>query len=102
MSDMITCSKCNGSGKFIYKSGMTGHCYQCNGKGVVKRIVHKSFTISIINNDCVRIDWLRINARSQNEAIRKARATAARGCYKNQLDTIAATESGIEYTFKTI
>lgn len=45
MSDIITCSKCNGSGKFIYKSGMTGPCYQCNGKGSVKRIAHKSFAI---------------------------------------------------------
>lgn len=102
MSDIITCSKCNGSGKFIYKSGMTGPCYQCNGKGSVKRIAHKSFAISIMNNDGVRIDWLRINARSQNEAVRKARVTAARGCYKDQLDTITATESGIEYTYKTI
>lgn len=102
MSDIITCSKCGGSGKFIYKSGATGHCYQCNGKGAVKRIAHKSFAISIVNNDGVRIDWLHISARSQNEAIRKARATAARGCYKDQLDTITATESGIEYTYKTI
>ena len=102
MSDIITCSKCGGSGKFVYKSGMTGHCYQCNGKGVVKRIAHKSFVISILNNDGVRIDWLHMNARSQNEAVRKARATAARGCYKDQLDTITATESGVEYTFKTI
>ena len=99
MSDIITCSKCNGSGKFIYKSGMTG---PCNGKGSVKRIAHKSFAISIMNNDGVRIDWLHISARSQNEAVRKARATAARGCYKDQLDTITATESGIEYTYKTI
>ena len=97
MSDIITCSKCNGSGKFIYKSGMTGPCYQCNGKGSVKRIAHKSFAISIMNNDGVRIDWLHISARSQNEAVRKARATAARGCYKDQLDTITATESGTRY-----
>lgn len=81
---------------------MTGHCYQCNGKGAVKRIAHKSFAISILNNDGVRIDWLHINARSEKEAVRKARATAARGCYKKQLDTIVATESGIEYTYKTI
>ena len=67
-----------------------------------KSIAHKSFAISIVNNDSVRIDWLHISARSQNEAIRKARATAARGCYKDQLDTITATESGIEYTYKTI
>ena len=78
MSDIITCSK-------------------CNGKGVVKRISHKSFAISIVNNEGVRIDWVHINARSEKEAIRKARAIAARGCYKDQLDTITATESGIEY-----
>ena len=71
-------------------------------KGSVKRIAHKSFAISIVNNDGVRIDWLHISARSQNEAIRKARVTAARGCYKDQLDTITATESGIAYTYKTI
>lgn len=101
-TDIIICGKCNGSGKFIYKSGMTGPCYQCNGKGSVKRIPHKSFQISIMNNDGVRIDWLHINAKSQNEAVRKARVTASRGCYKDQLDTITATESGIEYTYKTI
>lgn len=67
-TDIVICSKCNGSGKY----------------------------------DGVRIDWLHISARSQNEAIRKARVTAARGCYKDQLDTITATESGIEYTYKTI
>ena len=88
-TDIVICSKCNGSGKFIYKSGMTGPCYQCNGKGFV-------------SNDGVRIDWLHISARSQNEAVKKARVTAARGCYKDQLDTITATESGIEYTYKTI
>lgn len=59
-TDIVICSKCNGSGKFIYKSGMTGPCYQCNGKGSVKRIAHKSFAISIMNNDGVRIDWLHI------------------------------------------
>ena len=102
MSDIITCNKCGGSGKFIYKSGVVGHCYQCNGKGAVRRIAHKSFVISIVSNDGVRIDWLHMNARSEKEATRKARVVAARGCYKNQLDTITATESGIEYTFKTI
>lgn len=102
MSDIITCSKCGGSGKFIYKSGVTGHCYQCNGKGAVKRIAHKSFAISIVNNDGVRIDWLHINARSQSAAVSKARVIAARGCYKDQIDSIKAVENGIDYTYKTI
>lgn len=81
---------------------MTGLCYQCNGKGSVKRIPHKSFQISIVDNDGVRIDWLNVNAGSENAAVGKARVIAARGCYKDQLDTITATESGIEYTYKTI
>lgn len=102
MSDIITCSKCNGSGKFIYKSGLTGHCYQCNGKGKIKRIAHKSFVISIIDNDGNRIDWIRNTARNQNEAVSKARVIAARGCYKNQIDSIIATECGIEYTYKSL
>ena len=101
-TDIVVCSKCNGTGKYIYKSGVTGHCYQCNGKGAVKRIAHKFFAISIINNDGVRIDWLHINARSQNEAVRKAHTIAAHGCYKDQLDTITATESRIEYTYKCL
>lgn len=101
-TDIVICSKCNGSGKFIYKSGMTGPCYQCNGKGSVKRIARKSFAISIVNNDGVRIDWLHISARSQNEAVRKASVTAARGCYKDQIDSIKAVENGIDYTYKPI
>lgn len=55
-----------------------------------------------LNTHGVHIDWLHMNVRSQSEAVRKARATAARGCYKDQLDTITATESGIEYTYKAI
>lgn len=102
MSEIITCSKCNGSGKFIYKSGAIGHCYQCDGKGKVKRIAHKSFLITIIDNNGERINWLHNTARSENEAVKKARVVAARGCYKNQIDSIVATECGIEYTYKTI
>lgn len=102
MSDIITCSKCGGSGKFIYKSGVTGHCYQRNGKGAVKRIPHKSFQISIVGNDGVRIDWLNVNAGSENAAVSKARVIAARGCYKDQIDSIKAVENGIDYTYKPI
>lgn len=102
MFDIIACSKCNGSGKFIYKSGMIGHCYQCNGKGTVKRITYKSFAISIINNEGIRMKWVHINAKSEKEAIRKARMIAARGCYKDNIDTIIAVEDGIEYIYKTM
>ena len=101
-TDIVICSKCNGSGKFIYKSGMTGPCYQCNGKGSVKRIPHKSFQISIVDNDGVRIDWLNVNAGSENAAVSKARVIAARGCYKDQIGSIKAVENGIDYTYKPI
>lgn len=101
-TDIVICSKCNGTGKYIYKSGMTGPCYQCNGKGSVKRIPHKSFQISIVNNDGVRIDWLNVNAGSENAAIKKARVIAARGCYKDQIGSIKAVENGIDYTYKPV
>lgn len=81
---------------------MIGPCYQCNGKGSVKRIPHKSFQISIVNNDGVRIDWLNVNAGSENAAIKKVRVIAARGCYKDQIDSIKAVENGIDYTYKPI
>lgn len=102
MNDIIICNKCKGSGKFHYKSGMIGHCYQCNGKGKIKRIEHKVFDISIIDNEGERIEWMGVIAKSENEAIKKARKTAERGIYKNQVDTIKASERGIEYTYKAI
>ena len=60
------------------------------------------FLITIIDNNGERINWLHNTARSENEAVKKARVVAARGCYKNQIDSIVATECGIEYTYKTI
>lgn len=58
--------------------------------------------LSIVNNDGVRIDWLNVNAGSENAAIKKARVIAARGCYKDQIDSIKAVENGIDYTYKPI
>ena len=102
MDNIIVCNKCKGSGKFQYKSGMIGYCYQCNGKGKIKRIAHKVFDISIVDNEGERIEWMCVIARSENEAIKKAKKIGERGIYKNQLDTITASERGIEYTYKAI
>lgn len=33
---------------------------------------------------------------------KKARVIAARGCYKDQIDSINAVENGIDYTYKPI
>lgn len=33
---------------------------------------------------------------------KKARVIAARGCYKDQIDSIKAVENGIDYTYKPI
>lgn len=48
MSDIITCNKCGGSGKFIYKSGVVGHCYQCNG--IVNGSSHMKTVLSGVSN----------------------------------------------------
>lgn len=61
-----------------------------------------TFQISIVDNDGVRIDWLNVNAGSENAAVSKARVIAARGCYKDQIDSIKAVENGIDYTYKPI
>lgn len=55
-----------------------------------------------VDNDGVRIDWLNVNAGSENAAVSKARVIAARGCYKDQIDSIKAVENGIDYTYKPI
>lgn len=102
MNEIVQCSKCKGTGKFEYKSGMTGVCYACNGKGRLKKIEHKNFKITIINNDGKRINWIGQNAKTEKEAIRKARKIAERGCYSQNADTIEAIENGVSYDFKKI
>ena len=102
MNEIVRCSKCKGTGKFEYKSGMTGACYACNGKGKLKKIEHKNFKITIINNDGKRINWIAQNAKTEKEAIRKARKIAERGCYSQNADTIKAIENGVSYDYRKI
>lgn len=102
MSEIVTCSKCNGTGKYVYKSGIVGPCYSCNGKGRLKRIPHKLFKITIHDESGKPFDWLHVTARNKAEAERKARKIGENGCYKDRLDTVTATESGIDYTYKAI
>lgn len=100
--EIVPCGKCKGSGKFIYKSGIVGPCYGCNGSGKLKKIPHKSFSITIHDENGCPFRWLHVNARSKTEAERKARKIGENGCYKDRLDTIAAVEDGIEYTYKAL
>lgn len=102
MAEIIKCKKCDGTGKFIYKSGIEGFCYDCNGKGKLKKIEHKNFTITIIDNDGNRINWIGQNAKTEKEAIRKAKKIAERGCYSQNADTIEAIENGVSYTYRKI
>lgn len=102
MSEIIKCQKCNGTGKFEYKSGMIGICYACNGKGKIKKIERKTFIITIIDNEGNRINWIGQNAKSEKEAIRKARKIAERGCYAKNVDTIEAIENGVSYDYTKI
>ena len=100
--EIVSCSKCKGSGKYIYKSGSVGPCYCCNGSGKLKKIPNKSFTITIHDENGCLLRWLHVNARSKSEAEQKARKIGANGCYKKCLDTIVANEDGIEYTYKPL
>lgn len=99
MAEIIVCSKCNGTGEYHFRNGVIGHCYQCNGKGRMKRTSHKKFLITIVDNGGERIDWINVSARSKTEAVRKAETIAGRGCYRDQIDTIEAHENGVEYTY---
>ena len=100
MSEIVMCGKCNGSGKYIYRSGTVGPCYSCNGSGKLKRTERKLYKISINDEAGNPFQWLNVTARSQAEAERKARKIGENGCFKNQLDTITAAENGTEYTYK--
>ncbi len=97
--EIITCGKCQGTGKFTYKSGIDGICYSCNGKGKLKKIPHKSFLITIHDEKGSPFHWLHINANSKLEAEQKARKIGKTGAYKDRIDTIVAVEDGIEYTY---
>lgn len=100
MSEIVMCGKCNGSGKYIYRSGAVGPCYLCNGSGKLKRTEHKLYKITINDETGNPFQWLNVKARSQAEAERKARKIGENGCFKNRLDTITANENGTEYTYK--
>jgi DnaJ-class molecular chaperone len=102
MTKIIKCKKCDGTGKFVYKSGIEGICYDCNGKGKIAEIERKAFTITIINNEGKRINWIGQNAKNEKEAIRKAEKIAERGCYAEYINTIKAIENGVSYDYKKI
>ena len=102
MGELVKCWKCKGTGKYLFNNGMTGHCYACNGKGTVKRIPHKEWTALIIIEDGKEPQpFFNLAARSENEAIKKAKATFMRGVYKDRVDTVSVKPNGIKYTYKT-
>jgi DnaJ-class molecular chaperone len=102
MNNIVTCSKCKGSGKYHFNNGMIGQCYNCDGIGKLKQIAHKQYTISIIDCDGIRIQWIHVNANTEQAAIKKAKEIALRGCYKDNVDTIQAIEEGVKYTYTKI
>lgn len=100
--EVVTCQKCGGSSKFFYHSGIVGRCYSCNSSGKLKCYASKSYAISINNETGNPFLWIHVNARSEAEAKNKARKTGKNGCYKDRLDSIVATEDGVEYTYKPL
>ena len=88
-----TCSKCKGSGKYFFKNGMVGQCYQCDGRGVVERTEQKRWGVKIVMDDSgEKKKWLSLEAETEKQAIQKAKRIAKRGCYAPYVDTIEVFE----------
>lgn len=102
MKEIVICSKCKGSGKYEYRSGIEGVCYQCDGKGKQYKYTAQSFKISIETDEGRRIDWINITGKSKAEAERKAKKIAERGIYKDKADTIIAEPDGVTHTYRKI
>lgn len=103
MSDFVKCGKCKGTGKYIFNNGIIGHCYACNGRGQVKRIPHKEWSAFIITSDGEEPKkFFNIPARSENEALKKAKATFSRGIYKDRVDTVSVKLNGTKYNYRPL
>jgi DnaJ-class molecular chaperone len=100
--NVVPCSKCKGTGKFQYNSGMIGQCYNCDGIGKLKQTERKQYGISIIDTNGERIKWTTVTANTEPEAIRKAEKIAIRGVYKDNINTIQATEKGVTFKYSKI
>lgn len=97
------CSKCNGTGKYFFDNGMVGHCYQCDGRGIVECTEQKRWGVKIVMDDSgEKKNWLRVEAETEKQAIQKAKKTAKRGCYACYADTIEVYEDGTEYEYKAV
>ena len=103
MSELVQCGKCKGTGKYIFNNGMTGHCYACNGRGMVKRIPHKEWTafIETEKGEAPKA-ILNVAARSEGEALKKAKEIFARGVYRDALDTVSVKLNGIKYNYRAL
>lgn len=92
---MVTCPKCKGKGNVNgYENIQNGICFMCSGTGKVPETkVKQRYSMSIIDNEGNRIRWTNVEAKSEIEAIKKAKKIALRGIYKENIDTIIATKS---------
>lgn len=68
MTYLVTCSRCNGSGKYD-----RGVCFRCNGAKVTKtsRKPADKYEVSAVFKDGVRRIMKAVSAKSQQEAIAK-------------------------------
>lgn len=97
------CSKCNGTGKYFFRNGMVGHCYQCDGRGIVERTEKKRWLVKIVMDESgEKKNWLRVAAETEKRAIQKAKIIAKRGCYACYSDTIEVCEDGSECEYKVV
>lgn len=95
------CSKCNGTGKYFFNNGIVGHCYQCDGKGIVEYTEKKKWGVNIVMDDSgIKRNWTHVIAETEKQAIQKAKSTAKRGCYSRYADTIEVYEDGVECYYR--
>jgi hypothetical protein len=99
---IVTCSKCNGTGRFHYQSGMIGQCYNCDGIGQIKQTEQKQYSISIVDTNGNRIEWIHVEAKTEKAAIKKAETIALKGVYKDNTNTIQAIDEGTVYKYSKI
>lgn len=100
-ADVVTCSKCEGTGKYYFNNGMVGVCYGCDGRGIIRRIAHKNYLVTVFDGE-KRIKWIHVWADGPKSAMTKAKKTAVKGCFKGYVDTIEVTEDGTAYTYSKL
>lgn len=99
----VPCGRCAGHGTIEAFAGVLGGvCFKCGGRGYVSQkgpyrsSRYYSVFVRMSHDDPTPRRWLGVRARSEKDAIRKARVTCARGAFAPFADTIQVREGNVE------